>query len=262
MKDFLNFIELNCDGSLFLEKLQGIIFIYMSFFRPPLLISLFFGFAQLVFCQHTIPEPPTANIFLREIAVFDSVNRHLTYPSDAVLFTGSSSIKLWKTISEDLPGIHCVNRGFGGSRIEDLAFFHSQVFSDHPWKGIVIMVGSNNLTGGIKDMSIDSILIYTRYIISQIREERPDVPVFWIAITPTWSRISAIDKIRRMNEAWKNEFAELPQTYFIDTFDRFIGSDGMPMHHLFVSDRLHLSREGYRIWGEVIGKSLEMNLRR
>jgi hypothetical protein len=36
-----------------------------------------------------------------------------------VLFVGSSSIRFWKSLPKDFPKYHVINRGFGGSQIED-----------------------------------------------------------------------------------------------------------------------------------------------
>jgi lysophospholipase L1-like esterase len=209
-----------------------------------------------VVSQDSVAAPATARLFSREIGVFDSINLSHTYPTDAVLFTGSSSIKLWNTMLEDMPGINAVNRGFGGSRVEDVAYYLPTILAGHPWRAIVIMAGSNNISGGANDMPLDSILFYTNYIIRKIRKQYPAVPVFWIAITPTWSRISVLDRVRQMNERWKEFFMLQEKVCFIDTFPHFINSEGKPRSEFFRSDQLHLNREGYRLWGDIIGREL------
>ena len=37
-----------------------------------------------------------------------------------ILFTGSSSIRMWKNLQESFPGYNVLNRGFGGSTLADL----------------------------------------------------------------------------------------------------------------------------------------------
>src|SRR5688572_3636157 len=39
---------------------------------------------------------------------------------DIILFTGSSSIRMWQNLQESFPGYKVLNRGFGGSTLADL----------------------------------------------------------------------------------------------------------------------------------------------
>jgi len=39
-----------------------------------------------------------------------------------IVFVGSSSIRLWSTLKQDFPGLNVINRGFGGSQLEDSVF--------------------------------------------------------------------------------------------------------------------------------------------
>ncbi|MCB0666260.1 MAG: hypothetical protein KDC80_10575, partial [Saprospiraceae bacterium] len=40
-----------------------------------------------------------------------------------IIFTGSSSIRMWKDVAERFPDYNIVNRGFGGSQMSDLLYF-------------------------------------------------------------------------------------------------------------------------------------------
>ena len=50
-----------------------------------------------------------------EIAAFDAADRRNPPPRAAILFIGSSTIRLWKTLAQDFPDHKVINRGFGGS---------------------------------------------------------------------------------------------------------------------------------------------------
>jgi lysophospholipase L1-like esterase len=39
-----------------------------------------------------------------------------------------------------------------------------------------------------------------------------------------------------------------------------MGSDGIPNDSLFVKDKLHLNREGYKLWGKIIKENFDKNL--
>src|SRR4051812_12764767 len=55
----------------------------------------------------------------KEIAAFEAADRMNPPPKGGILFTGSSTIRLWKTLAQDYPQHKVINRGFGGSEIAD-----------------------------------------------------------------------------------------------------------------------------------------------
>src|SRR5829696_5225130 len=60
---------------------------------------------------------PTSQPFEKEIQAFEAADRKQMPAPGGVLFVGSSSIRLWKTLEQDFPGVPVINRGFGGSTI-------------------------------------------------------------------------------------------------------------------------------------------------
>ena len=218
-------------------------------------------FLSAVFFAGTISaQPRTAQYFQQEIARFDSLNRIENYSKNAILFTGSSSIRLWTTIREDMQPYEVIQRGFGGARIEDLDWYYDHIFVQKKYKAIVIFCGTNNITGSKEDMSADSILYYTRKINDRIRKQYRKTPVYWVAITPVNSRINVMDKVADMNRRWKEEFSQQKKIRLIETTAAFLGADGKPRAELFINDQLHLNREGYKLWSSIIHKVLDETL--
>ena len=83
-----------------------------------------------------------------EIAAFAAVDRLDPAPADAVLFVGSSSIRLWHTLAADLPDVPTINRGFGGSEIADSVYFAEQLIRPYRPRAIVMYAGGNDLADG------------------------------------------------------------------------------------------------------------------
>lgn len=207
-----------------------------------------------------VTEPATAKIFAAEIERFDHLNEKESYSPNAVLFTGSSTIRLWSTIEEDMAPYKVIQRGFGGARIEDLAWYFKRIVYPQKFSAIAIFAGTNNITGSSGDAPIDSILHYTRIINQMIREKFPRTPIFWIAITPVNSRIKVLDKVHEMNQAWEKEFYGKKNIWFINTEDAFL-RDQKPMGELFISDQLHLNREGYRYWSKIVKNEIAQHIK-
>ena len=62
-----------------------------------------------------------------EIAAFEKADREHPPEKGGIVFVGSSSIRLWKTLAQDFAGLPVLNRGFGGSEIADAVAFAERI---------------------------------------------------------------------------------------------------------------------------------------
>ena len=62
-----------------------------------------------------------------EIQAFEATDRTTPPPERPILFLGSSSIRMWKTLAEDFPRQPVLNRGFGGSQIIDSTYLADRI---------------------------------------------------------------------------------------------------------------------------------------
>jgi lysophospholipase L1-like esterase len=191
----------------------------------------------------------------KDIAALDSRNASEPLPQSGTLFIGSSSIRLWKTLPQDLPQFEPIERGFGGATFSDLAVFAPRIIKPHRYRALVIFV-ANDVTGGEKDKSPEEIEKLVRYIVGVSREHQPDSPVVIIEITPTPSRFAVWNKIRRVNAVLREIALTEPNTYFVATAEHYLTPDNQPRPELFQSDRLHLNADGYAQWTQLIGQRL------
>ena len=84
----------------------------------------------------------------KRIAAFEQEDRTNTPPKNAVLFIGGSTIVLWKTLAQDFPEHRVINRGFGGSQIEDATHFAERVIFPYEPRMIFLRAGNNDLYAG------------------------------------------------------------------------------------------------------------------
>src|SRR5437773_482564 len=73
----------------------------------------------------TTPDTDHSAPFEAEIRAFEAADAKARPAPGGVLFVGSSSIRLWKTLAEDFSGVPVINRGFGGSQVR-----HSTLYAD------------------------------------------------------------------------------------------------------------------------------------
>ena len=191
----------------------------------------------------------------KNIQKFDSLNQAEKYPDDAMLFTGSSSITIWKSIAEDMAPYQVIHRGFGGSKFSDLAVYIDRIAYPHKLKGIVIFE-ANDITGSKNDKTPQENVELFRYIVKKIRKKFEETPIFLIEITPTKLRWAVWPKIKETNLLLKQTCESLPHVYFIDTAASYLNEKGEPRTELTQADNLHQNRDGYLIWMKLIKDKL------
>lgn len=204
---------------------------------------------------------PEVKSWENDIQKFEQLDKTESYPDDAILFAGSSSIRLWSTLARDMSPYHIIQRGYGGAKLSDFAVYASRIFNPHPYSAIVIFV-ANDITGTDKDKKPEEVAELFRNVLKTIRKTHPLTPVFWIEITPTSSRWSVWPEIQKANTLIKNICNKGINTHFITTSYAFLNEKGLPKDELFRDDKLHLTEDGYAVWTGIIKKELEKNLNR
>ena len=84
-----------------------------------------------------------------------------------------------------------------------------------------------------------------------IRDQHPDAPVYYIAITPSPLRWAIWGEAMAVNEAIQALISLMPNTHYINTGEALM-TNGEPDLDNYVSDKLHLSVKGYDIWAEIV----------
>jgi len=66
-------------------------------------------------------------------------------------------------------------------------------------------------------------------------------------------------RIQQTNRELRSIAQNLKGVHYIPTSYAFLDADGEPKAGYFVEDKLHLNAAGYRVWAELIKRSLEMS---
>jgi len=173
---------------------------------------------------------------------------------DVILFTGSSSIRIWNSLQSDFPKYNIVNRGFGGSQTSDLVYFFDRLVLPYNPKKIFIYEGDNDISVG---KSTEQILASMDSVITLIRQKvSPTVPVYLISPKPSIARWNLKDKYIEFNKQMSELASRRNQVYFIDVWTPAIGADGTVFKDIFLEDGLHMNAKGYAIWVKVFRKYL------
>lgn len=166
-----------------------------------------------------------------------------------VAFYGSSSIRLCEALGEDFPGVTIVNLEFGGSTLAACAHFFARVVPPCRPRSVLLYAGDDDLGDG---RSPEDVLASLRDLLRQPDERLGPVLLALVSIKPSPARHYLDARIRRANVLARQEIEPRPSGRFIDVHTGILDGDGRPRPELYVEDGLHLSRDGYRLWAEVI----------
>jgi lysophospholipase L1-like esterase len=170
-------------------------------------------------------------------------------PKDPVVFYGSSTVRLWSALAEDLENPRAVNLGFGGSTLEACAYFFERLVPPVDPCSLVVYAGDNDLGDG---HSPQDVLAFFRALAEKVQRDLNGVEFAFISVKPSPARFHIIDRIRAANKLIQEEIAARGQGYFIDVFGAMLGSDGKPQSKLFNDDGLHMNRAGYQLWTKLL----------
>jgi lysophospholipase L1-like esterase len=218
---------------------------------PSLVLAL--SLALAVGCASSPPLPPPLAAdrpFAKEIQAFADRDRTNPPPKGAILFIGSSSIRLWKTLAEDFPNHKVINRGFGGSQIIDSVNYADRIALPYRPKHIIMYAGGNDINDG---KTPEQVFADFKAFAARIRAKLPTTRISYISIAPNPKRWAQVERIRAANAMIEEYTRRDPLLSFINVFPAMLGPDGNPKPDIYVEDRLHMNANGYAIWREIVG---------
>lgn len=228
---------------------------FLKLFKLPLAGYLLAG---LLFASCQTPPPNTlathdSSRWQKHIMAFQAMDATNRPPTGCIVFVGSSSIRLWKTMAQDFPGRPVVNRGFGGSQLADAVYYAEELITSYQPRQVVIYAGGNDIAAGKAPE-----LVFGDFValVKKIRRDAPRAKVAFISVAPNPARWAQVEKVRRLNSLISDYCARHGCT-FINVFPLMLGADGLPKPDIYVADRLHMNTNGYAIWREAVSPHLK-----
>lgn len=188
--------------------------------------------------------------FWNEIQEFKEQDSVQMPPQKAILFVGSSSIRMWKNMQEMFPKHTVINRGFGGSNLLDLQRYLNDIVFPYQPKQIVIYSGENDIASDT--VQAPEVLERFKTVFQEIREEMPQVPVVFVSIKPSPSRAKYKPIIVEANKQIQEYLKTQPNTKYVDVFTPMLQPNGKAKPEIFTQDSLHMNQQGYQIWRKKI----------
>lgn len=199
---------------------------------------------------------------LRQNSLYAATIRELVrqpVPTGAILFTGSSTIRFWDTLSRDFAPMPVVNFGFGGAVVSQVVHFANDLVPESSrvsLRAIVFYCGGNDLSWGV---SVDDVVSGVEHFLAIAKERQPGVPVYVLSVCRTPSRRLAWHEVDATNERLQR-LVERSGARWIDVTTPMSDEEGRPRRGLYRFDGVHPNEKGYAIWTSVMRPRFEAEL--
>jgi lysophospholipase L1-like esterase len=162
--------------------------------------------------------------------------------------TGSSTIKMWRSLPEISSGEAVLNTGFGGSKAADLERYLFPLVLKFDPKRVFIYEGDNDLWA---DVPVQEILNSLKQIVTRIHLVDPGIEIILIGAKPSPSRWAKKETYQTFNQLLKAYCDREEQVTYLHTWNALTDAQGNPRPELYIQDQLHLNSAGYMIWNGI-----------
>ena len=190
----------------------------------------------------------------REIRRMEREDQQRMPPEGVIVFTGSSSIRFWKTLEEDMSPLPVVNRGFGGSQIFEATHFVDRIVLPYRPRAVVLYAGENDISGvGFsRKRSAEELRDDFQHFCVAVHTNLPDAPIYYVSIKPPKLRLKLWPEMQKANRLIELFTRSDLRLHYVDVATQMLDAEGQPRRDLFKWDGIHMNREGYVIWTRIL----------
>lgn len=185
------------------------------------------------------------------IRKFEQSDRAKPPKPGVIVFTGSSSIRFWDTLTDDMKPLDVINRGFGGSQIAEVSYFAHRIIVPYRPKAVVLYCGENDLSWPWLK-SPETVLADFEHFVQIIHAELPDTWIYYVSMKPSTLRRSNWPRVQKANVLIEMFARTQPRVQFIDVSSAMLDTTGKPRRDLLKWDGLHPSVKCYQLWTSII----------
>jgi lysophospholipase L1-like esterase len=191
--------------------------------------------------------------FQSDVDKLVTAKHNLDLSKKLVVFTGSSSVRMWKDVQTYFPEYDVINNGFGGSHFSDLLHYYPELILRFTPDVLFIYEGDNDIASGKEPVIIAE---EAKILIKRIRKDLPKTRIIFISPKPSVARWNLKSKYEALNRELSKIAIRKKSVEFADVWSAMLDENGEVFKDIFLQDNLHMNRKGYDIWGKVIGEFL------
>jgi lysophospholipase L1-like esterase len=191
-----------------------------------------------------------------QIRAFEEADRLHPPEAGTIVFTGSSSIRLWRTLEHDMAPLRVINRGFGGCHLAHVIHYAERIVITYRPGAVVLYAGENDLGWLSRKTPVDVLHDFRRFV-RLVRANLAGTRVYFLSIKRSpfrRGRWAAMDEANRL----VREFAAgCERVAFVDTSTPMLDATGAPRPEYLPWYRAHLTARGYELWASIVRPVLE-----
>ena len=228
------------------------IFLTPTSFKIVIMLFVFIAVTRSLAAEQQSPALEQQTKWENEIQVFEEWDRKNSFPPNAVLFVGSSSIRLWMT-GECFSDLPVINRGFGGSQIAGITPYVHRIVLPYRPRAIVFYAGENDIAAGKSPQVVADDF---RAFVRRVREKLTDTPIFFLSLKPSPKRWSLWKDASQANTLICDFCQTQAELHYVDMSGCLLQENGAPNPAYYQSDTLHLNEQGYKVWTQKLAPLL------
>jgi len=209
----------------------------------------------LTFCCTVTAGFTEENRFANEWRGYQAWDKANNPATDGIVVIGSSTIRLWSTLTQDMAPLPVLNRGFGGAKVADALEAIPLIVLPYKPRIIVYYVGDNDLPNAEADIK-KPIEGFANFVI-EVRKTLPKVHFVYLSVKPSPKRTDAWPKAQQVNALIAKQCATDQAMTFLDVGSTLLDAQGVPELSLYKEDKLHMQPTGYARWTPVLKPVLE-----
>jgi lysophospholipase L1-like esterase len=173
-----------------------------------------------------------------------------------VLFYGSSSVRLWERMCEDLGSLQLVNAGIGGGTFQSGIYHLDSILDAVVPEQMVVYFGSNDI--GAFGLTAEDTLRDQKSFHAAVRARLPDMPIIYLTPAPGPARWIWLDEFKRFNRLLVDAIKSDPNARCVDVMTCLMSRNDLPVGQYFQPDGIHLEPPGYMRWSDVLRNELSL----
>lgn len=199
-----------------------------------------------------ISKPQDPNRFKEQVDELYNKEYNFTPNKKLAVFTGSSSIRMWKDVAGRFSKYNVINNGFGGSQFSDLIFYYDKLILKQKPDILFIYEGDNDIADNKKPSGISK---EAKFLVNKIQTDLPETHVVLISPKPSIAREALKKKYIKLNKKLYR-FSKKADIGFADVWSAMLDENGKVFQDIFIEDGLHMNKKGYDLWEKVISNYL------
>ncbi len=189
-------------------------------------------------------------------SVIENIDKEALASEVSISFVGSSNVRLWGSLSEEMSPLTVENREFGGAKIPYLIHNAFKIILPYKSKIIVFYCGDNVMSMGQRHTAEEVLEDYKEFV-RLVQQDLPETKVLYISIKPSktrWEFWTDMKQTNRMIQQYSDTDDNLS---YIDITSSMLDVNANPRVDILKKDGIHMNGEGYRIWTSITRPILE-----